>query len=112
MSHARRTVAQRSSSKGASRSVARAVKPPRETPDSARAWLRANGYDDIANIIDGIMVRWLREGKATRRNWWEILAGDRQGRPRIVAGIEFPVLAAAQSRCGRAATANAMAKGA
>jgi hypothetical protein len=61
-------------------------------------WLRANGYADIADQIDKLMLRWKEEGKATRRNWWEILAGHKDDSPRIAGGITFPVLRAARIR--------------
>lgn len=69
--------------------------------DDARVWLRDRGYDGVADQIDGLIARWKLEGKRTRRNWWDILAGDLQGRPRRAGGIEFPVLRAAQVRQGR-----------
>ena len=68
--------------------------------DDARVWLRANGYGDIADQIDSVMSRWKAEGKRTRRNWWEILAGHVDGQPRIAGGITFPVLRAARIRQG------------
>jgi hypothetical protein len=63
-------------------------------------WLRANGYDDVADDIDRVMATWKAEGKATRRNWWEILAGKADGTPRVAGGITFPVLRAARIRQG------------
>jgi DNA adenine methylase len=69
-------------------------------PTRARQWLRKNGYDDIADMIDKAMDEWKTEGNRTRRNWWEVLAGDSNGKPRVVAGLEFPVLRAAQVRQG------------
>jgi len=54
------------------------------------------------------MAHWVKEGITTRRNWWDILSGDRNGKPRIVAGKAFPVLAAAQQRQGKAVTSNAI----
>lgn len=66
--------------------------------DDARVWLRQNGYDDIADQIESVMVRWKSEGKRTRRNWWAILAGHKNGRPRVAGGVEFPVLRAARIR--------------
>ena len=68
--------------------------------DDARVWLRVNGYDDIADQIDGVMARWKAAGKRTRRNWWQILAGHVNGQPRIAGGITFPVLRAARIRQG------------
>ena len=73
---------------------------PATGDDDARVWLRANNYDDIANQIDSVMVAWRTAGKLTRRNWWEILAGHKDGTPRIAAGITFPVLRAARIRQG------------
>jgi hypothetical protein len=68
--------------------------------DDARVWLRANGYDYIADQIDAVMTRWKVEGRRTRRNWWEILAGHINGQPRIAGGVTFPVLRAARNRQG------------
>lgn len=67
----------------------------------ARRWLRSNGYTDIAELIDAIMDRWKIAGAKTRRNWWDILAGDKNGHPRVAGGVQFPVLRAAQIRQGR-----------
>ncbi len=78
--------------------------------EDVQRWLRSNGYDDIADQIDTLMQRWAKEGNSTRRNWWDILAGNLDGRPRKVAGIEFPVLRAAQLRQGRSVTKNAIAR--
>lgn len=79
-----------------------------ELAGSARRWLRENGYEDIAEMIDAAMAEWTRAGKATRRNWWEILAGDKNGNPRIAGGKRFPVLAAAQERRGMPVTKDAI----
>ncbi|SRR6266436_1002105 len=68
--------------------------------DDARVWLRAYGYNDIADDIDKVMATWKAQGKRTRRNWWEILAGNPDGSPRIAGGITFPVLRAARIRQG------------
>jgi len=71
-------------------------------------WLRANKYDDIADLIDGFMKRWVAKGKTTRRNWWETLSGGVAGRPYSIDGTELPVLAAAQRRQGKPVTDNAI----
>jgi hypothetical protein len=72
-----------------------------KTPNlSARAWLRSNGYAETAALIEQIMEEWKRTGRRTRRNWWDILAGDANGDPRIVEGRRFPVLRAVRSRQG------------
>ena len=65
---------------------------------SARKWLRENGYPEIAAQIDEIMQEWKSTGRGTRRNWWEILAGDKDGNPRTVEGREFPVLRVVRRR--------------
>jgi hypothetical protein len=76
--------------------------------EDARDWLRAYGYDDIANTIDEVMAVWKKQGKLTRRNWWEILAGGSDGSPRIAGGITFPVLRAARVRQGLPDVPNAI----
>jgi hypothetical protein len=76
----------------------------------ARSWLRANGYDDVADKIDSILDRWAQTGNSTRRNWWQILAGAVGGQPRRVAGVDFPVLRAAQRRQGVPVTKNAISR--
>jgi hypothetical protein len=73
---------------------------PALSDEDARVWLRANNYSDIAERIDEVMMRWKSEGKRTRRNWWEILSGDKYGNPRIAGGEQFPVLRAARIRQG------------
>jgi hypothetical protein len=57
-----------------------------------------HGYPDIRAMIDETMRLWRAEGKRTRRSWWEMLAGDLQGNPRHMYGVEFPVLRAARRR--------------
>jgi len=65
---------------------------------TAREWLRANGYDDIAIMIDEIMAEWKAAGNGQRRNWWAVLAGRKDGSGLVVSGRLFPVLKAAQRR--------------
>lgn len=74
----------------------------------ARDWLRENGYDDVADLIDQIQAEWEKEGKRTRRNWWEVLAGGNDGKSRKIGGREFPVLKVAQIRQGLPVTKNAI----
>lgn len=66
--------------------------------NTARSWLLENGYFAVCEMIDSIMAEWKAEGKKTRRDWWEVIAGDKKGRPRTVAGRKFPIIAAARSR--------------
>jgi len=63
-------------------------------------------------MIDSLMLEWKEAGKRTRRNWWEVLAGDRLGRPRTVGGRVFPVLATAQKHQGVEVTPNAIQRSA
>lgn len=65
---------------------------------SCREWLRANGRVDVAELIDEVMEEWRLAGKRTRRNWWDILAGNKKGLGRIVADRVFPVLPEAIQR--------------
>lgn len=76
----------------------------------ARVWLRKNGYEDIADKIDSIMLSWKKQGKRTRRNWWDVLAGDKFGRSRTISGYEFPVLKVAQERQQVPITPNAVSR--
>ena len=76
--------------------------------DNIFTWLKANGYADTAERIFAQQQKWKGQGVKTRRNWWEVLAGDKNGNPRIIDGVEFPVLAAAQERQGRPITQNAV----
>ena len=75
---------------------------------TAREWLRANGYDEVAALIDEIQEEWKAASKRTRRNWWEVLAGGDDGSPRVVAGRTFPVLKAAQRHEEKPVTPNAI----
>jgi hypothetical protein len=79
-----------------------------ELEGSVRHGLRRYGYDEVADLIDEIIGEWARAGLSTRRNWWDVLSGDKDGKPRVVAGRSFPVLASAQRRQGTAVTKNAV----
>lgn len=80
---------------------------PNRTID-VRAWLRSNGYEDVARSIDRMMTKWAKDGARTRRSWWVTLSGGIDGKPFTVDGIEFPVLASAQRREGKPVTPNAI----
>ena len=77
---------------------------------TCRDWLRQNGYEDVAALIDQALARIEAKGTKQRRNWWDILAGDAQGRPCVREGIEFPVLRVAQIRQGRPVTQKAICR--
>lgn len=79
-------------------------------PITVREWLKQNGYIDVAEMIDEIMQEWHRNGKKTRRNWWDILSGGKDGKARTIYGKTFPVLRAAQIRQGVTVTANAVCR--
>lgn len=78
--------------------------------NTLRGWLVENDYKDVAKIIDGIMLNWQKAGNKQRRNWWDILAGDKNGNPRIISGVTIPVLKAAQIRKGMKMTENAICR--
>lgn len=75
---------------------------------TTRDWLRQNGYDDIADLIDEAMADMQRNGSKQRRNWWDVLAGGKDGTPITVSGLQFPVLRAAQLRQNKPVTPNAI----
>jgi hypothetical protein len=74
---------------------------------TAREYFRDHGYPDVAKLINTVMGRFQKRGSGTRRNWWEVCAGDGNGNPRTIAGIRFPVLAVAQMREGMPITPSA-----
>lgn len=69
-----------------------------------------NEYYEVAKMIDDIQTEWRITGKKTRRNWWDVLSGGKNGKPYIIYGHEFPVLQAAQIRQGKPITKNAIKK--
>lgn len=77
---------------------------------SIRKWLVKNNYEDVEQLINSIMLDWKLQGKHTRRNWWDILAGGKNGKPYSINGITFPVLKAAQERKGLPITHNAICR--
>ena len=66
----------------------------------ARTWLRANGYQDIAERIDRLIAQWKADNKKTRRDWWLILAGSPRGNPSHAGGKPWPMIAAFRKRQG------------
>lgn len=69
-----------------------------------RQWLAANNYSDVTAKIDKVMGIWEKAGKNTRRNWWDVLAGSKDGKPKMIEGVLFPVLCVARARKGWKAT--------
>jgi len=56
------------------------------------------------------MDGWQTKGTKTRRSWWDILAGGKNGKPRTIEGVTLPVLKAAQIRMGVPITKNAICR--
>jgi len=83
------------------------MKPAKNT---ARAWLVENGYSRIVRMIDEIMAKWKAAGKKTRRDWWDVLAGHKDGSLCIIEGKKFPVLRAARLRKGWKETQNCLCR--
>lgn len=77
----------------------------------ARTWLRANGYQDIAERIDRLMAKWKAANLATRRDWWLVLAGSASGTPSRVGGKPWPMLAAFRKRHGYKVHSGAIERG-
>jgi hypothetical protein len=78
--------------------------------DSLDGWLRQNGYRDVADKRERVLSIWRQNGVKTRRNWWDVLAGDQSGQPREVAGEKFPVIALIRKRQGLAPVRGALWK--
>jgi len=68
---------------------------------NAKEWLRSAGYDDVADNIRRLEARWRTQGKATRRNWWDVLAGKPDGDPIVIDGVTFPSFKFAKLRQGK-----------
>ena len=78
------------------------------SPDEkVKAWLARNGYEDYVELINQVEAEWKAKGSKERKNWWLIMSGGVNGRPKTVCGRVFPVLAAFQERQGKAVTENA-----
>jgi hypothetical protein len=75
--------------------------------EKVKAWLTRNGYEDYVALIKAVETEWKAKGSKERKNWWLIMSGGDNGRPKTVCGRVFPVLAAFQERQGKPVTANA-----
>ena len=75
-----------------------------------RAWLVENGYEDVAGLIERTIAVWKNDGKTTRRNWWDILAGTRAEKPRKIGTTIFPILRAARLRKGWTASKSCLCR--
>jgi len=73
-----------------------------------RAWLRKLNYEDVDEKIGEVEALHKASGSKERRNWADVLCGAKDGKPVVIAGVEFPILAAAQRSRNRPVTANAI----
>src|SRR5262249_17799324 len=71
---------------------------PNQSATDVISWLRVHGHQAVARDIIRLTKKWAKQGKHTRRNWWDVLAGTQVGRPRRVEDVVFPVLREAQRR--------------
>jgi len=78
--------------------------------NSLREWLINNNYQDVFEVMENVQTIWDLEGTSTRRNWWEILSGDKKGKPRSIKGFQMPVLRIAQIRQGKQITMDALCR--
>lgn len=65
-----------------------------------KEWLAQNNYEDVLKKICAVEKSWRMKGSGTHRNWADVLAGHKDGSPRTLEGIRFPVLLAARKRKG------------
>lgn len=63
-----------------------------------KEWLLENQYEDVIRKIRRVEERWRKQRKRTRRNWWDVLAGHKDGSPCVIEGVRFPILRAARAR--------------
>jgi hypothetical protein len=80
----------------------------RPMSNSAKTWLAEHNYPEAVKAIERVEKIWDASGAKTRRNWWDILAGGKDGQPRIIENLKFPVLEVAQRRQHRNVTPNAI----
>ena len=72
---------------------------------TVRRWLRANGYNDIADTIEDVLTEFKAKGSKERRNWADVLCGNK-GKPVTIAGRTFPILTSAQVSRGLPVSVN------
>ncbi|MGA2028909.1 MAG: hypothetical protein ABSG87_02405 [Verrucomicrobiota bacterium] len=77
---------------------------------TARDWLEKNNYADVAAKIDRVVNGWDKKKTFTRRNWWDVIAGTKAGKPRKIEGVVFPILRAARLRQGWDVTPNCLCR--
>jgi len=65
---------------------------------NCREWLAQWHYQAELDKIERVEAILRKKGNRTRRSWWEAFAGRPSGQPRIIEGVEFPIIAAIQKR--------------
>jgi hypothetical protein len=78
--------------------------------NTTKIWLEQHGYTDVLNKIEKLERGWIKKGTKTRRSWPEVLAGNKDGSPKIIEGVKFPVLCAARTRKNWAQTKTCISK--
>lgn len=68
-----------------------------KTKITARVWLRSNGYVDVAEIIDNFIEYNKSIKSGERRNYWDLLAGRKDGECNKRNGFIFPILESVRS---------------
>jgi hypothetical protein len=77
---------------------------------NTKEWLFQKGYGDVLKKISAVENGWKRKGTGTRRDWADVLGGHKDGSPRIIEGVKFPVLSAARKRKGWSVTKGCVCK--
>jgi len=67
---------------------------------SIKSWLEENNYSEYLGRIATAEKRIAQKGIRTRRSWFEAFAGKKNGQPRFIHGVEFPVIKAIRKREG------------
>jgi hypothetical protein len=75
-----------------------------------KQWLDQNNYGDVLKKITAVEKGWEQKGTKTRRDWGDVLAGNKNGTPKEIEGVRFPILCAAQKRKGWPTTKNCLCK--
>lgn len=68
--------------------------------NTIKEWLAEHNYPEVLRKIEKVERGWARKGTKTRRDWADVLAGNLDGSPKTIEGVEFPVLCAARRRKG------------
>jgi|SRR5882724_1172551 len=78
--------------------------------NTIKQWLAENDYNDVLKKINAVEKGWQNKGTKTRRDWGDVLAGNKNGQSKIIEKVKFPVLCAAQKRKGWPTTENCVCR--